>query len=247
MTTSSDFYEKFPRGQPEKVLKERLFEIKSNGLLGVLFSAIRKETSMRKIQSVADFGGYSGMNMYLLKKFVDYDQGILLDICPVPFSPEFKVIKCDLQQRIPLPDNSVDLALLIEVIEHLFDTDNLIVEIRRILKRNGLVAISTMNLASIFNRFLLMSGKQPLFTEVSTRKIFGRPGQDVVGHIRVFTYGALRDFLSYYGFRIRFMTTVPLFLHENSLVRKVASKAEKIAIALDKSMGSRIAVIAESK
>jgi hypothetical protein len=48
----------------------------------------------------------------------------------------------------------------------------------------------------------LLVGAQPAFSEVSSRKIFGRPGADVVGHLRLFTPRALLAFLRYHGFDI---------------------------------------------
>jgi len=246
--TFSDFYDKLSRLSAKAELDKKVLEIKSNGLLGVLFDEIRKETAGRTIRTVADVGGGSGTNLYLLREFVNFEEGILLDINPVPFSSEFKVVKCDIGQRIPLPDNSVDLVLLIEVIEHVFNTDNLVVEIRRILKNNGLLVITTPNLSCILNRIMLFLGKQPLFTEVSAKKMFGRPGNDVVGHIRVFTYGSLREFLVYYRFRIKFMKTVPLFAYgRRGLADRILFASEKTAVSLKSSLGSRTIVVADLK
>ena len=62
--------------------------------------------------------------------------------------------------------------------------------------------LSTPNLAAWFNRILLALGVQPLFTEVSRKRVFGRPGRQVAGHLRVFTWRALRQFLGSQGLRI---------------------------------------------
>ena len=88
----------------------------------------------------------------------------------------------------------------IDVIEHLFDTDKAIAEIRKVLRKDGFLVISTPNLSSFANRLLLLFGYQPLGTEVSTHKHYGRPKkynlrEGVAGHIRVFTYKALIEFL----------------------------------------------------
>jgi hypothetical protein len=55
-------------------------------------------------------------------------------------------------------------------------------------------------LASWFNRLLLLVGIQPVFSEVSLRGIYGRPGKDVVGHLRLYTRRALVSFLEASGF-----------------------------------------------
>lgn len=47
--------------------------------------------------------------------------------------------------------------------------------------------LSTPNLAAWYNRALLLAGVQPVFSEVSLRAIHGRPGTEVVGHLRLYT------------------------------------------------------------
>jgi hypothetical protein len=40
---------------------------------------------------------------------------------------------------------------------------------------------------------------QPVFSEVSLRSVFGRPGSQVAGHLHMFTKRALVEFLAAYG------------------------------------------------
>jgi SAM-dependent methyltransferase len=100
---------------------------------------------------------------------------------------------------LPLPDRSLDVVVFSEVIEHLVDTDAALEEIVRVLRPGGSLLLSTPNLAAWFNRVLLLAGVQPLFTEVSLRAIHGRPGSEVVGHLRVFTLRALLGLLRAHG------------------------------------------------
>jgi SAM-dependent methyltransferase/uncharacterized protein YbaR (Trm112 family) len=102
---------------------------------------------------------------------------------------------------LPVPDRSLDVVVFSEVIEHLVDTDAALEEIVRVLRPGGSLLLSTPNLAAWFNRVLLLAGVQPLFTEVSLRAIHGRPGSEVVGHLRVFTRRALLALLSAHGLR----------------------------------------------
>lgn len=102
---------------------------------------------------------------------------------------------------LPLATESVDVVVLNEVIEHLVDTDGAVDELRRILKPGGYLLLSTPNLAAWFNRVALLLGVQPVFSEVSLRRVFGRPGRVVAGHLRLFTRRALVDFLEAEGFR----------------------------------------------
>ena len=87
-----------------------------------------------------------------------------------------------------------------ELIEHLVDTDAAAEEVRRLLRPGGTLLLSTPNLAAWFNWGLITLGIQPVFSEVSMRGIYGRPGREVVGHLRLFTRRALAEFLTARGF-----------------------------------------------
>jgi SAM-dependent methyltransferase len=101
---------------------------------------------------------------------------------------------------LPFPDAAFDLVVLTEVIEHLVDTDHAVAEARRVLRPGGWFLVTTPNLAAWFNRALLLAGVQPAFSEVSTTRVYGRPGTEVVGHLRLFTRRALVAFLADAGF-----------------------------------------------
>ncbi len=101
---------------------------------------------------------------------------------------------------LPLADACADIVIMSELIEHLVDTDSAAEEVRRILRPGGVLLLSTPNLAAWFNRGLVGLGVQPVFSEVSLRGIYGRPGQQVVGHLRLFTRRALVEFLTARGF-----------------------------------------------
>jgi SAM-dependent methyltransferase len=102
--------------------------------------------------------------------------------------------------RLPLRDGSVDVIVMSEVIEHLVDTDSAVEAAHRALRPGGSLLLSTPNLAAWYNRGLLALGVQPVFSEVSLRSVFGRPGSQVAGHLHMFTRRALVEFLSAYGF-----------------------------------------------
>jgi SAM-dependent methyltransferase len=102
---------------------------------------------------------------------------------------------------LPLADGCADVVIMSELIEHLVDTDTAVEEVRRVLRPGGVLLLSTPNLAAWFNRGLVGLGIQPVFSEVSLRGIYGRPGHEVVGHLRLFTRRALVEFLAARGFR----------------------------------------------
>jgi len=103
---------------------------------------------------------------------------------------------------LPFRDGSVDAVLFSEVVEHLVDPDSALDEIRRVLRPGGHLMLSTPNLAAWYNRGLLLAGVQPVFSEVSLRAIHGRPGREVVGHLRLYTARALREFVAAAGFEV---------------------------------------------
>ena len=117
-------------------------------------------------------------------------------------------IKHDINKMLPFKNAEFDCVILGEVIEHVPDTDKLLIEINRILKKEGRLIISTPNLACWANRLILLFGIQPLFTEVSYRKVLGRKfkvlgqGNKPVGHLRIFTKNSLQDILIENNFSI---------------------------------------------
>ncbi|GAA2438666.1 class I SAM-dependent methyltransferase [Streptomyces lavendulocolor] len=103
---------------------------------------------------------------------------------------------------LPFATGAADAVLFAEVIEHLVDPDGALDELRRVLAPGGHLMLSTPNLAAWYNRALLLAGVQPVFSEVSLRGIHGRPGSEVVGHLRLYTARALRQFLAASGFEV---------------------------------------------
>ena len=80
---------------------------------------------------------------------------------------------------LPVASGQADVVIMSEVIEHLVDPDSVLDEVRRVLRPGGTLLLSTPNLAAWYNRGLLALGVQPVFTEVSLRGVFGRPGSQV--------------------------------------------------------------------
>lgn len=105
---------------------------------------------------------------------------------------------------LPVASQAADVVIMSELIEHLVDTDSALDEVSRVLKPGGSLLLSTPNLAAWYNRGLLAFGIQPVFSEVSLRGVYGRPGRQVAGHLHLFTRSALVGLLAARGFcRVR--------------------------------------------
>jgi SAM-dependent methyltransferase len=104
-----------------------------------------------------------------------------------------------------------------EVIEHLFSPDALLEDLKSLLRRDGLLILSTPNLAYWANRVLLPFGISPLFLENSAVVKLGRrfrffgQGNRTEGHVRLFTYTAARDLLVLHGFELLRTRSAPVW------------------------------------
>lgn len=67
--------------------------------------------------------------------------------------------ECDLEKdRLKFKDGSFDYVCCFEVLEHLVDQRNCIKEMKRVVKKNGLIFISLPNIQHIFFRYRTMFG-----------------------------------------------------------------------------------------
>jgi methionine biosynthesis protein MetW len=130
-----------------------------------------------------------------------------------------EVVGADLNARLPFEDASFDVIHSNQVIEHLWNTDNLLREIRRLLKSDGYAVVSTNNLASWHNVLSLAMGWQPPPCHASDELIVGNPAglrEGVTGargqmHLRLFTGRALAGVARYHGLDADVAQTVGMY------------------------------------
>ena len=71
-------------------------------------------------------------------------------------------VKChNIDQGIPYKNESIDVIVSNQVVEHIFDVDSYFREIYRILRKDGYALISTPNLSSLHNLIFINLGMQP--------------------------------------------------------------------------------------
>jgi len=164
--------------------------------------------------SFLDVGCGYGKFMILLKnKFpsmslygVDYSK---LEVAKAK-KKSLNVCRADLEKGLKFKSSSFDMIFAGEIIEHLYNPDFFLEESGRVLKKGGFLLITTPNLCSWFNRIVFPLGVQPLFLEPSTKsKIVGagflgrfKKESQPVGHVRIFTFKALKDMLEMNGFKL---------------------------------------------
>ncbi|MEM4367462.1 MAG: class I SAM-dependent methyltransferase, partial [Candidatus Anstonellales archaeon] len=105
-----------------------------------------------------------------------FENSTKIDIVPLRLK---NFIVADLNKKLPLKDNVFDSVVSLDVIEHLYDIDNFLHEINRVLKNRGVFILSTPNVLSWRNRLRFIFGKNFIFNEYKT-----------TGHLIFFDYSS---------------------------------------------------------
>jgi ubiquinone/menaquinone biosynthesis C-methylase UbiE len=120
---------------------------------------------------------------------------------------DVKTIFCDCQDMRVFKNNYFDFIFFNQVLEHVIYPEKCLHECHRILKKNGVMVLTTPNLASWQNRLLLLFGYHPTnYTVSSEFKNLGFPKfikkNNLYDHPRVFSVRALKEILEKTGFKI---------------------------------------------
>ncbi len=104
-------------------------------------------------------------------------------------------------EPLPHPDAHFDVVVCAETLEHIYPTDHLLREIRRVLRPGGVAVIDLPRLDSLLNIGLLLLGFQPPGIECSRERRYGAiNGESVLtGHVAYFTRRALLAMLERSG------------------------------------------------
>lgn len=111
--------------------------------------------------------------------------------------------KLDLNKLLPFPDQSFNVVLAVEILEHLEAPRAVVREIFRILKPGGLAVVTTPNITSIPSRILFLATS---FFDlyVPTKKRLKDPfSSEADGHISLLPGWLVRYFLKDAGFEIK--------------------------------------------
>lgn len=199
--------------------------------------AIVDALSGRKLETMLDIGPHKGDYTERVAKAVGATSvaGIELipDHVPAAEARGIKVTLADVDDGLPYADESFDLVLANQVIEHVRSTDQFMTEIRRVLRPDGIACISTNNLSSWHNIISLALGHQPMPMHVSDEVIIGNPLNPEHGdahedrgrtHLRLFTTRALVELAEHHGLRLTAVEHVGYY----PLTPRLARRAVKL-------------------
>uniref|UniRef100_A0A7J3YTP9 Class I SAM-dependent methyltransferase n=1 Tax=Ignisphaera aggregans TaxID=334771 RepID=A0A7J3YTP9_9CREN len=203
-------------------------DVRQRETLKALISFLRK-TPLPKPQKYLDLGCGDGSFTLKVAEVLNASEIYGVDVASEVLSQaEGKGIKTfviDLNtSRLPFADGEFDIITAFEVIEHLWNTDNMISEAFRVLKRGGLFILTTPNLASWVNRLLILFGYLPVHYGCSLKyELEKRPLQSTVDpceHVRLYTFKTLKKHLEVYGFRVVHSTSYSMgYVTSNPIVR----------------------------
>ncbi len=114
---------------------------------------------------LADVGCFTG-SATLLYRARGFERAVGFDMCEEALA---RAAACGIEarnwmagkERCPAVDEEFDVVVAADVIEHIIDTDLFVNELRRILRPEGRIVITTPNLAFWLSRIRFLLGKQP--------------------------------------------------------------------------------------
>lgn len=173
---------------------------------------------------ILDLGTGTGFVAIFIKNFFPQHEVVAGDVS-IPAEIKRKLagacvrviedLKIEPDKRLRLESDSFDVVIFLEVLEHVIDDPrHVLSEIYRILKPGGYLFLTTPNIAQLFNRLMLLFGKQPQLYLDSLR--YGYRSER--GHFREWTAYELMYLLKD-SFRIDKCTYVDT-LGTQGLVRK---------------------------
>lgn len=123
-----------------------------------------------------------------------------------------KVKKFDLNNKFDFENDFFDVVIANQIIEHLYNSDNFLSEIYRILKPGGYAIISTENASSWCNIFASIMGWQIFsLTNISSKKSgIGNPlalhkekfKPDSWNHVRIYNIRGLKELMEAHDFTV---------------------------------------------
>jgi methionine biosynthesis protein MetW len=142
-------------------------------------------------------------------------------------SKKLLIVISDLEKELPFKDETFDVVYAGEIIEHIYDTIKFLKEINRVLKKDGILIITTPNLAGLGSRLRLLFGKKPWMIE-------NWLDEHMAGHIRYFTFNDIDELLRKTGFTVTKKTSDIIKISKNMYFQYLARKFPQLGIHIIK-------------
>ena len=142
----------------------------------------------RPAPAILDVGAGRGEDLLSVRKALPDATASAVESHPVSVAhlrpAGVEVAEVDIEhERLPFADESFDVVMCNQVLEHVKELFWVVSELSRVCKVGGRLLLGVPNLGSLHNRVALLAGRQP-------------PAIHVFGpHVRGFTREGLRDFL----------------------------------------------------
>lgn len=195
--------------------------------------AIRFIEELGRVNKILDVGCGKGEVGYILltKKISKYVYGVDVDEDALKEARKKGLLtfKVDLNsEKLPFPEEFFDIIISLDVIEHIINIDNMMSEIRRVLKTNGILIISTPNVQFIYHIIRLILGYGPR-TSFGDAKYYGSELYDH-GHVHYFTIKDLRNILERYNFEI--LSIRGTYNVRNKVLRNIMKLSSKTTVTI---------------
>lgn len=120
------------------------------------------------------------------------------------YHQEIEFIQADINKKLPLTNDDFDFVLFLEVIEHLHNPYYVLSEINRVLKKRGILFISTPNIMNLKSRMrFLFEGTFDFYREPLLDQLTNSKGKDTNSHLFLYRIQELEYALFKNGFEIR--------------------------------------------
>jgi ubiquinone/menaquinone biosynthesis C-methylase UbiE len=145
---------------------------------------------------ILDFGCGAGEILSEIKKLNPKAKLIGLDVSRYALNeakqklPGVELYQIEDGEKVPILDDSIDFVFSSEVIEHVYDTENMVSEIHRILKPGGKLLLTTPYHGFVKNLIILLSGK------------FDSHFDPTGPHVRFFSKKTLIDLLEKFNLKL---------------------------------------------
>lgn len=189
-------------GEVNHAEKEKLRRFRESGAIRVLkLNRFIEDASGKTVLNAG-----CGSGDYIAEAFLKDNRVAGIDISLNDLKRAMKYyhapIQGDMDNGLPLKSEAFDMVITSEVIEHVVDTDLFLYEINRVLKKGGVLVLTTPNVNTPLSLFMMLFFDMPPYRSARYRS----------PHVRDFTKKTLKIALERNGFKIEKCQGTALFL-----------------------------------